>query len=453
MRRHSIAIRLGPDDTETLNMIEPESACTEIRFIDDQGKIGFGIGQMIDGLLARSVYPTETALDLILLASAVTAADTRISRSTESQDSWTREVDLYMPVQDLDKWQLTGKLVNRILNFLTGDKWRVIFRSRNEEYSELIAQSDEPITPDFDSVSLFSGGLDSFIGAIDLIEQDNHPIFVSHYWDISTSSQVACAEHLGEVYGSFEPRHVRARIGFPDNLIEGSAPEMTSRGRSFLFFAMAALTASGLGENCNIFVPENGLISLNVPMDPLRVGAWSTRTTHPFYMARWSELTNLIGLSVNWSNPYRFRTKGEMVEECTNPDILRLHVGETISCSSVAKARWKGLPPGHCGHCVPCIIRKAAIRKGLGTDPTTYTIGDFADRSLNSKLAEGSNVRSFQMISRRLTQNPELAHILIHKTGPLSDYSKDDIDQYANVFTRGIEEVSVIVDDARVRPS
>jgi len=42
------------------------------------------------------------------------------------------------------------------------------------------------------------------------------------------------------------PWHVRARIGFPDDLVEGSAPEKTTRGRSFLFFALAALAASVL---------------------------------------------------------------------------------------------------------------------------------------------------------------------------------------------------------------
>ena len=57
--------------------------------------------------------------------------------------------------------------------------------------------------------------------------------------------------------------------------------ESTTRGRSFLFFALAALAASGLGGQPVIYVPENGLISLNVPLDPLRViqklvGFWLT---------------------------------------------------------------------------------------------------------------------------------------------------------------------------------
>ena len=34
---------------------------------------------------------------------------------------------------------------------------------------------------------------------------------------------------------------VRARVGFPNNLVRDSEPEKTTRGRSFLFFALAAL--------------------------------------------------------------------------------------------------------------------------------------------------------------------------------------------------------------------
>lgn len=51
-------------------------------------------------------------------------------------------------------------------------------------------------------------------------------------------------------------------------------------------------------------VPENGLIALNVPLDPLRLGALSTRTTHPFYMARWNDLLSALGIPGRLENPY-----------------------------------------------------------------------------------------------------------------------------------------------------
>ena len=198
--------------------------------------------------------------------------------------------------------------------------------------------------------------------------------------------------------------------------------------------------------------PENGLISLNVPLDPLRVGAWSTRTTHPFYMARWQELLDALGVSASIENPYRFKTKGEMLSECANGVLLKRHVADTISCSSVTKARWKKLSLRHCGYCVPCLIRRASIIAAFRRDPTTYTIPDLTAAPLDSKSAEGEHVRSFQLMAKRLTDKPNLARILVHKSGPLSDYSDQEIAEYADVFARGIEEVADIVSRVIVRP-
>ena len=452
MRRHSLIARLGPADRARVDVRFAGSVVTQIRFIDGERRLGYGIGQAMDRLIERGVIPSETAIDLMLLAATATAADTRISRTTDSQDSWTREIDLYVPVQDPAQWSPLAPLIVRTLDFLTGDRWGIFFRDRHRQYAELVQRPRELVRAPLDTVCLFSGGLDSFTGAIDLLARHRNPIFVSHYWDASTSSQEVCAHRLGNAYGDLAPRHVRARIGFPDDLVVGSGPEKTTRGRSFLFFALAALAASGLDGEPTICVPENGLISLNVPLDPLRVGAWSTRTTHPFYMARWQELLNLLGIPGRFDNPYRFKTKGEMLSECANAGLLRRHVGETISCSSITKARWQGLSLRHCGHCVPCLIRRAAIVAACGNDPTTYTLANLTAAPLDSKRAEGEHIRSFQMMARRLAQRPSLSRLLVHKSGPLSDYMEAEIADYAGVFARGIAEVAAIVNPVVVRP-
>lgn len=453
MRRHSVIARLGPADRARIPLRTTNSVTTQIRFIQGEKRLGYGVGQAIDGLTRRGIIPSETALDLMLLAATVMAADTRISRATESQDSWTREIDLYIPVQDSARWSRVAPLITTTLNFLTGDRWQVFFRERHKRYGNLVNAVPKLVRPTFTSACLFSGGLDSFIGAIDLLAQNESPVFVSHYWDASTSSQEQCARAISAVYGDMEPRHVRARIGFPDDLVRRSEPEKTTRGRSFLFFALAALAASGLDGKPTIYVPENGLISLNVPLDPLRVGAWSTRTTHPFYMARWQRLLDGLGIPAILTNPYRFKTKGEMLSGSANRELLRRHVGETISCASFSKARWKRLSMRHCGYCVPCLIRRAAIDSAFRDDPTpSYTVTDLKARALDSRKAEGEDIRSFQMMARRLARQPALARVLVYKSGPLSDYPESDIDKYAAVFARGISEVAKIVDPVTVRP-
>ena len=454
MKRHSIIARLGPADTSTVNVVQDDSLQTEIRFVDGYRQLGYGIGQMIRQLIARGIVPSETAADLAILAALVTAADTRISRADDSQDSWTREIDLYLPVHETSRWiALTPRIV-RTLNFLTGDRWRVFFRARNTQNRQLVTSPRSLVPAPFTSICLFSGGLDSFVGAIDLFATGQTPLLVSHYGDNSTSSQELCAKCIASVYGDMRSRHVRANVRFDKNdFAHEMSEESTTRGRSFLFFALAALAASGFRTLPTILVPENGLISLNVPLDPLRVGAWSTRTTHPFYMARWQELLDGLGIAARLDNPYRFKTKGEMLRDCVNRDLAKRHATDTISCSSITKARWLGRSLRHCGFCVPCLIRRAAITAVFDADKTTYTIEDLQARTLDSKSAEGEHVRSFQVMARRLAKRPSLARVLVHKSGPLSDYPAADIAQYADVFRRGIGEVDSVTGRAKVRPT
>jgi hypothetical protein len=445
MRRHSIIVRLNSADTGKVRCADKDAQETEIRFIDSKKRLSHGIGQMVEQLAQRGVHPSEVGLDLAILAAAVTAADTKISRTIDAQDGWTREIDLYVPVSSLAVWEPTSSLLTRILNFLTGDRWRVYFRKRNAGLESLIQRPAQLVGADFDCACLFSGGLDSYVGAIDLLEEGKNPLFVSHYGDASTKSQEVCAARLSSIYGDMKPRHVRANVRFDKNDLAGLATETTTRGRSFIFFGLAALAACGLKGPMTIFVPENGLISLNVPLDPLRLGAWSTRTTHPFYMARWNELVRALGMDVEFVNRYRFKTKGEMLAECQNLELMRRTVSETMSCSSVKKGRWKKQQQGHCGYCTPCLIRRASIKAAFKKDPTWYAIADLAAKPLNRKRMEAADVRSFQLMVRRLKRQPKLSAALVHKPGPLSDYEPKDVIDYANTFARGIKEVGALI--------
>jgi len=148
-------------------------------------------------------------------------------------------------------------------------------------------------------------------------------------------------------------------------------------------------------------------------------------------------------------NPYWDKTKGEMVSECADGDLLKRVASHSLSCSSPAKARWKGEPQGHCGYCLPCLIRRASL---LGDDPTEYGLADLTARALDTRQAEGQQVRSFQLAIRRLAERPGLAKILIHKPGPLSDYP-DRLDAYADVYRRGLEEVGTMLAGVRTAPS
>ena len=453
MRRFSLITRLGKTDTAKVTVVQRDSSVHELDFLDDNTRLAFGLGQALDQLASLGLTTPEPAIDLALLAGLVNAADTRVSRDINAQGGWTREIDLYLPVSSPNLWFPQADHIGRMLRFLTGDRWRLFFRARPKDARSLSVATDKLPLHRLDEVSLFSGGLDSLIAAVDSLTEGTHPLFVSHYWDVETAkAQSYLLERLETKFGEEAFKSIRVRMGFDRNALDTGQTEDTQRGRSFLFYALASLAAASFGTRTTVNVPENGLIALNVPLDPLRFGALSTRTAHPHFMASMQRLLDGLGLEVSLNNPYRHRTKGEMVKDCADRAYLKTIVGSSMSCSSPAKARYKGLSPRHCGYCVPCLIRRASIEAGLGSgDPTLYTVEDLSARTLRSDRAEGEHVRSFQMMVARLRKRSELAGILVHKPGPLID-TPTEIPAYADVFRRGVFEVASILDGVTVEP-
>jgi hypothetical protein len=455
MSRHLIYGRFGLKDKIAILSAEDEVA-TSVEFVQAIKRLGYGIGTALDDLIAMGVYPSEFAVDLLVLAAHIHAADTRISRSTESQDSWTREIRLVIPVSNLDRWRSVSGLLQRMLNFLTGDRWSFDFRARPEGFAQFVAPKPLVVAePPFDCVSLFSGGLDSLIGAIDALEPGRNPLFVSHAGEGAVSAaQEILFRRLETQYPSRPFRRLRIWMNFPKELVKDVLAEDSTRGRSFLFFAAGAMAGSGLGRSCRLLAPENGLIALNVPLDQLRLGSLSTRTTHPFYIARWNELLRELEIPVTIENPYWDKTKGEMVAACANQALLKRAIPESLSCGSPTKGRWKGHGTEHCGFCLPCLIRRAAIKSGLsGADPTKYTLADLRSEPLNSTEAEGVQIRSFQLAISRLVKKPGLASILIHKSGPLSEESSLRQAALAGVYLRGMSEVGKLLKNVTTAPS
>jgi hypothetical protein len=123
-------------------------------------------------------------------------------------------------------------------------------------------------------------------------------------------------------------------------------------------------------------------------LDPLRLGSNSTRTTHPYYMARWNDLLGELGIDGEILNPYWDKTKGEMAAGCRNPALLKKLATDSLSCSSPTKGRWQGLGIEHCGYCLPCLIRRAALMAawGNGNDATTYTVPDLRPATGHARI-------------------------------------------------------------------
>ncbi len=450
MRRHVIIGYFDPMDRTKIPIRDGEMT-TRLPLIASKRRLDYGIGRALDDLARLGIFPSEVGLDLLILAAHVYAADTRISRATESQDTWTREIRLVVPVSDPARWTAAAPLLKRMLDFLTGDRWALDFYLRPPSFTRIVPLPyRHPSGTRYNDLALFSGGLDSLIGAIDTLEAGLRPLLISHVSEGATSdAQNTCFEALKRHYQESFFDRLRVWMNFPEGFVRGVEAESTTRGRSFLFFAIGVLAGTGFDGGFTLQAPENGLIALNVPLDPLRLGSLSTRTMHPFYITCWNRFLEMLGIPGHVENSYWDKTKSEMVTACANPELLRQLIPNSLSCSSPTKGRWQGRGIEHCGYCLPCLIRRAALDKsfGRGTDPTTYTLTNLNGQTLDTRQAEGQQVRSFQFAIERLRTNPDLAKLLIHKPGPLSGESPANLEALADVYRRGLGEVAALLTD------
>jgi 7-cyano-7-deazaguanine synthase in queuosine biosynthesis len=346
----------GPEDLRLLDWA-PESAEATIQLGNRAGV------RFLSGWRA----PRE-ALDLFLLGAAVYCVDKTARRDT-ADDVWTRELSVELPVTDAAAWQ--GAPWDETLKFLTGDHWTLApYNERRSPVDGLRHVPDES-TPvaNVDAVSLFSGGLDSLTGVIDLLEEDpdRRLCLISHNeGDQASTAQKKLITALRAHYGEHR-LEVRRLFLRPAPMTAGQARslpvgrETTTRARSLLFLTAGLALAASVGPDVPVYIPENGFIGINVPLTRARSGSYSTRTTHPHFLDLLRRAADLVGVRNPILNPFRLKTKGEILAGSRNPDLLRSLAPDSISCSHPEAARYAGRDQGNCGYCFPCLIRRSSM--------------------------------------------------------------------------------------------
>ncbi len=427
-----VITRVGDTDA-----FEPVLALTAPRLFIGLRRAGdpFALGPDIVRQLAQSAgaVPADTAIDLLTLAEAAFAADLRIPRDTAS-DRWTRSIRLYLPVSAPAVWTPLRAQLQALLGFLTGDEWDLEFRAQ----PALTPPTLGTAPPATSTVCLFSGGLDSLVAGIDLLSQGSPVALVGHYGAGMTSPiQERVLTPLRERFGPVL-RDFRFFVQPPK---EHSAGESSMRSRSILFLALGIAVASALNAT-RLVVGENGLISLNVPLTFSRLGTNSTRTTHPHVLVMLRETLHSLGLTIAVDLPYRFQTKGEMLASTLDPTLLAATAPLTMSCSHPEIGRYHGATPGnHCGYCVPCIIRRAALMRA-GMAHGTYDV-DLLQGRPGIGTGTAADLRAFEMAIERfrpLSRTAQVAAVLA--TGPIPDA---DIADYTDVYARGMVEVETLL--------
>lgn len=447
MGRIALVARVGTEDKGVSLPAGLYKKTGEVFFLSNGNKLDVSWHSFMKHLKRLKLEPSETAMDLLVLACTMYAADTRASRETYGEDGWTRIIDLFVPVENPGLWSAQQRNLEDIFKFLTGDIWTLHFRARTDKKMKLCPKGrlkSYKMPYKTNVVCLFSGGMDSFIGAIDLLEKNIRPLLVGHSKSADVSPfQKRCGDAIDAAYSSRKPERIGAFIRIPKTGILDSE-ERTERGRSFLFLTLGSIAASSLGSQSQLIVPENGMISLNIPLTPLRVGSHSTRTTHPNYFAMMQKLFNDLNLGVVIKNPYQFKTKGEMLRECGNSDLVR--DTETMSCSHPA-GRWHGLGNIHCGYCVPCIIRQASYKASGIVDKFNYRVNIFDRAGLKIDKAEGADILAFKYMIGKVAKHPDFLIALIRATG----YLGDDVQPYIDVYQRSLNEVNSLINTVRLK--
>lgn len=334
--------------------------------------------------------------DFFIISSLVYGIDNLINRDIYSNEGWARDLEVDFPVYNLSVWQGNEGLLEQVLNFLTGDYWSISF-SQNQivdmfkpKFGRWTKKINIYEKEKIKAVSLFSGGLDSLIGIVnelDKLTEDEKILLVSHF-DFKSAGpnrdQIKLYSYLNDKY-SDKIYWIQSKVALSrrDKNSLKIDVETNYRSRSLFFLGLGCY----LTPLEKLIVPENGTISINYPLTPSRVSSLSTRTTHPFVLNNVNKLLVNCGINVEVENPFKFDTKGEMYID-SNQGILDDIYEKSVSCGKRGrKQHWMNKTgTEHCGTCMPCIYRRAALNKA-GLDTQLYgnditqanKINDFVD--------------------------------------------------------------------------
>jgi hypothetical protein len=226
---------------------------------------------IIDNLRHKPVRIPPQAMDFLSVAMAVTAADTFVPRN-ESEDGWTRQFSLKLPLVDPIRWKTVQEDLEMALHFLSGDTWIFNFSDGGIRPPPLVQprfRDDRKFISDLNCVSLFSGGLDSAIGAIDLLHNGYKPLLVSHAYKGDKMHQDSIKSKLSGRLWNYQ---------FNADPHFNQLSDVTMRTRSFNFIAFGITSVCILqqvtsNKSLELIMPENGFISLNAPLTLRRIGS------------------------------------------------------------------------------------------------------------------------------------------------------------------------------------
>lgn len=337
----------------------PEGKIFDLDYRPDErgGKVKLGL----PGFHKKAGYLPERVLDLLEIAAYVFCADRSVSRGRKDlveYHSWSRSFRLVVRVRDFDFWTRpeVKTVLNECLSFTAGDReWLFEFQPGHDTSYDGLFQDErflvDPKRPT--SIVLFSGGLDSLVGAIEKLSETNDQVcLVSHR---SQPSIIRTQDALAEALKNRYPQRV-THYAFDCTLSGTRAREESQRSRGFLYSAIAYGLATAYKQE-QFHVCENGVTSMNLPRRNDMFNGRTSRTTHPKTLGGMEKLfRHISGAPFDIATPFLWITKADLFRKIRKLGLEGL-VPSAVSCSRTFK-RLEGAT--HCGECYQCVDRRIA---------------------------------------------------------------------------------------------
>ena len=327
-------------------------------------------------------------VDLLEIASYTFCGDRLTSRGTayqEHHDSWTRKLKFMIKVRDVDFW--TGpvqNIITELLAFATGDaEITYEFQAKNGDMQCSLFDSGEFAFPSDTKtkIALFSGGLDSLSGAVDILESTQDSLCLVSHDSGNTGTHRTQKKLIGALQEKFGENRI-AHYPFVCKLkiSENKAVEETQRSRIFLYSSIA-FTLATTYQLDYFYIFENGVTSLNFPKRQDMNRGRASRTTHPKTIHLLERLFSTISeAKFQIVTPFYNKTKADIVKI-----LLNSSQGDLISSSvSCAHTRMNSRTATHCGCCNQCVDRRIATFASGLHEKGIYDI-DFLENPLNKE--------------------------------------------------------------------
>lgn len=310
----------------------------------------------------------DRVLDLLELAAYVFAGDRAAHRGAKDAveyHAWLRSMSFVVKVRDVAFWNQphVKEKLSKALQFMTGDfSYSFDFVGGHKTPPASLFDREEfavaPKRPA--SVALFSGGLDSLGGALELLETTVDDIYLISHRSGQPSTKKTQAQLVRALREKYPGRIYH--YSFDCGLANIRGKEETQRTRAFLFGSIAFALAHRLNLE-SFFAYENGVTSINFLRRQDLINGRASRTTHPQTHALMAEFFEEIhGGPVRIINPFWRKTKTDVLS-LINRMKGRDLISSAVSCSKTFQ-RLGGAT--HCGCCFQCIDRRiAAYAAGL----------------------------------------------------------------------------------------